>query len=1197
MKPVQSVKILDTRTSLVMPLTGIKLIEASAGTGKTYTIANLYLRHILAGHQPHEILVVTFTNAATDELRSRIRTRLFDALKLFRQAEPIDDDFLQLLLDQSKSINASNLQLPIKRLQLALRSMDEAAIYTIHGFCQRALIDNALYSGQTFNTSLLTDDHELWDSALKDWWRRQSYRLDASSLQIFNCSVGGFSGIKKYQAVLNTNRPYRLMPEVKDDLSTLFDHIHGLQLNLKDLAFQWRSNRSAVKLILKDSKVLRRNKTLPYHEDNFAGFLDTCDAFFDQPELLNIPGNLHFLASTQLHKESKPSRAGEDNNLNHAFFTSTDEFLIRKKRVETRLKTRANFEAHAYAREHIRRSKLASDVIAYDDLLNRLLEGLNAPGGTALAETIRRQYAVAMIDEFQDTDAVQYDIFYRIYFEGEDTSFTMIGDPKQAIYSFRGGDIFTYMQARQHSRVDIYTLQTNWRSDRALVEAVNRIFTLRSDPFIYSDAITFSPAFATDRNNRASLLLDKSAVTPITIWKIPAQCQAKLDSKTNSYDKVHRATASEISKLITAGNNGRALLDQKPLHSGDIAVLVRTGYEGNALRDVLADYGIRAITIGRDKVFASDEATGLICLLEAINHCGERRYLRAALASSLLNLDYLAMSARLNDETAWQHWLDVFQQLNHLWLQKGFIVMFQHLLQELQIGEILAAQPSSERRMTNLLHLAELLQQRSQRSTGIDALLNWFRQEADGPSIEESELRLESDRDLVKIITIHKSKGLEYPVVFIPYLWTAKPRDLSGASPLEFHDRANNPVIDIGSDNFEQHALISEKERLAEDLRLVYVALTRARAKVYLVWGKISERSKNSSPAKTALGFLLHPKQSASDLDQHLPRAYDLDHDIDGDIDALCHSSLGGIEYRDLPEGSPIAIAEAAPLQPCHLKPATFQGGKSNPWKIASFTALTRDIHQVSHQGSRDIGRDPIINFPAGSHVGLLLHQVFEHLDFAGQIHKQSLTLLKQFAPRFGVELTDPQIAILLEWFREIIRTPLLQPGLSLSVISSQQRLNELVFDFAVGQLDIDALNQCLSSFTRKPIESLTAQSFRGLITGVIDLVFEFQGKYYIVDYKSNYLGPTLLDYSPAKLERAMLDRRYDLQSLIYSIALHRYLHKRLKEYNFEQHFGGSYYLFLRGMREQHGTDFGVYFNRPGLAQIELLDQFLLARR
>ncbi len=1193
MSTVRPVTLLDAKTSLAMPLNGIKLIEASAGTGKTYTIANLYLRHVLAGRRPRDILVVTFTNAATDELRGRIRQRLFDALQVFRQHEPLDDEFLQLLLENLQVISDAKQQLQEKHLQLALRSMDEAAIYTIHGFCQRALVDNALYTGQTFNASLLTDDSELRETALRDWWRCQSYQLDSAKLNIFYACVDSFSTFKKNQSVLNTNRPYRLLPEVSEDLSTLFTKWQGQQQCFEELAALWYSNRAMLEQILRDSVVLSRTKKLPYHQDNLAAFLDRCDEFFHQAELPGIPDDIRYLSSTQLHQDSMPSRAGEDENLNHLFFTSIDDFLTQVKQYRIRFNTRASFEAHAYAGEHIRRSKLSSDVIAYDDLLNHLSEGLSAPAGERLAQSIRDRYPVAMIDEFQDTDATQYDIFYRIYFHDDASSFTMIGDPKQAIYSFRGGDIFTYIQARQHRRVDIYTLQTNWRSDTALVGAVNHLFSRRSDPFIYSDAIQFSAVTAAHRNDRASLLIDQIAVPPITIWKIPERDDARLDSKANSYEKIYHATAREIFKLISAGKNGLAMLDQSPLQSGDIAVLVRTGYEGNALRDVLSDYGINAITIGRDKVFNSDEATGLLRLLEAISHYAERHYLRAALASSLLGLDYQTMSARLESEGDWQRWITVFRHLNHLWLRKGFTVMFQHLLQELQIGENMAAQPRSERRMTNLLHLAELLQQRCRRTAGLDALLAWFRREVDSPSTEESELRLESDRDLVRIVTIHKSKGLEYPVVFLPCLWTTKPRDLSGASPLEFHDQNNKPVIDIGSDNFDQHAIVAEKERLAEDLRLVYVALTRARTKIYLVWGKIDERSKNSSPAKTALGFLLHPRQSAKDLDTQIPRAYDLDHDIDGDINALCDSSHGGIEYLDLPDREPMTFDEIASPEPSELRVARFQVNGSRLWKIASFSALTHDIHQVYHQGSRDMGNDPIINFPAGSQVGLLLHQVFELLDFGVNISGQSQTLIRQYAPRFGIELSDRQLAILGEWFAEILQTPLQQPGLSLSVISNQQRLNELSFDFSVEHLDTGALNLLLADFAHLPIEALSAQSFRGLITGIIDLVFEYQGKYYLADYKSNFLGPRLQDYSPDCLHRAMLDRRYDLQSLIYTIALHRYLQQRIEGYDYNQHFGGSYYLFLRGMRKQHGTDFGIHFERPSLSQIRLLEQNL----
>jgi exodeoxyribonuclease V beta subunit len=649
----------------------------------------------------------------------------------------------------------------------------------------------------------------------------------------------------------------------------------------------------------------------------------------------------------------------------------------------------------------------------------------------------------------------------------------------------------------------------------------------------------------------------------------------------------------EIAELIEGGAQGSVMLGTKPLRSGDIAILVRTAREGNNLRRVLAEKGIRAVTIGRDKVFDSEEASGLYDLLLAINHYADRKLLRAALASQLLNLDYLQIAAIIDDEPCWQDWVEKIRRLHLLWLRQGFIAMFQQMLQLLEIGERIAESGFVERRLTNLLHLAELAQQQSRISPGLDSLLAWYRAQAT-QAMDETELRLENDAELVKIVTIHKSKGLEYPVVFAPFLWTCRPGSVKSDAILQFHDQNHDPVIDLGSDQHEQHVFIAEKERLAEDIRLTYVAITRARARVYLAWGDVGDGHMNGRPAKTALGYLLHHGQQPGDLDSGLPCAFDSSHNISADLETLAQKSQGSIEIIPLPLRSGSSKPEDA-LNRDQLKVATFKRKLLDDWRINSFTSLTRDIHQVAHGGRTGISGDSILDFPAGSHVGLLLHSVLEQLDFMGDIKSQCDQLLPQYAPRFGLDSIDYQ-KTLSNWLQTLVTSPLNANGLTLSALSKQKRLNELTFDFALDSVSIDSLNDLLGHISGPGLAPIDVDNFRGLMTGVIDLVFEYQGKYYLADYKSNYLGASLEDYSHENLKRAMLDRRYDLQYLLYAIALHRYLSQRIADYQYDRHFGGVYYLFIRAMRPQQAAQYGVYFNLPGYADLEALDELLATK-
>ncbi|MCP3687719.1 MAG: exodeoxyribonuclease V subunit beta [Gammaproteobacteria bacterium] len=1178
---------LDAKSMLDVTLNGIKLIEASAGTGKTYTIANLYLRHILDGKSTAEILVVTFTNAATEELRGRIRLRLFTALKLFQQPAKTDDEFLTLLLDRHKSQNSEQQRLSILRLQLALRSMDEAAISTIHSFCQRVLQDHALAGKQYFDYELLTDDDSLWQSAIRDWWRKATYTLQLSELGLLYSSIGSFSKFSGWVTEMHHRPAARYIPRTNQDQKDIYRQFRDLEDDLLKLGDQWHES---IADIIRHSKVLGRNKKLPYHADNIDSFLLQLNDYFYAQQAFPLPHNFRFLAADVLHENSKPATRGQDPDLDNPFFHTVNSINRIIEALLSTLKPVVLMEAYRTVSERVKKVKLKHQLISYQDQLEFLLEALQLDSSGQLHNLVREQFPVAMIDEFQDTDITQYEIFKSLYYQQDALSLTLIGDPKQAIYSFRGGDIFTYMRAKQLTGVQHCTLQTNWRSQAALVNAVNCFFTYRQDSFIYSASVGFNPATAAPANNSSALIIDNQKQAALTLWHIPGDDKNKPFSKDIAGKYLNRATASEIARLIKGGQESCITIDGRPLQSGDIAILVRSAYEGNTMRQQLEQQGINAVTIGREKVFASEEATGLYSLLEGIAQPASRPLSRRALASSLLYHDYAQISNIINTDT---NWLEYSEQLFHLhgqWQSRGFIAMFQQALHSFGLAQRLAQREYAERRLTNLLHLVELLQQQSLGTAGIDDLLSWFRDQMHESISEEAELRLESDQALVKIVTIHKSKGLEYPVVFLPYLWSCKSQLGNKDSILHFHDSKLEACTDLGSAQIDESRILADKERLAEDLRLLYVALTRARNKVYLAWGQAGQHSQTGDSSLTALAYLLHAQQSAADLDTQALRTRLKPETLLDELQSFVRTTSGDVELKPLP-----LEAEATVLARNHsvgktLQASNFKRRQASPWRVNSFSGLTRDVHQVEHHGSTALSDDPILKFPAGSRTGLLLHEMLEHLDFQLDVMAQCRVLIAQLAPRFNLG-SGEQEETLIDWLRKVLHTPLCQPGLCLAVLSNRQRLNELVFDFAIEHVEIDQLNRLLAQLGSSNVQPLYAADFRGLITGVIDLVFEFKGKYYLADYKSNMLGTRLDDYSPAKLTRAMLDRRYDLQSLIYSVALHRYLRQRLPNYDYHQHFGGSYYLFMRAMRPQSGPAYGVHFEKPAFSDMLALDQ------
>ena len=1183
-----SPQLLDAASLLDLELQGTSLIEASAGTGKTYTIANLYLRHILLGRKPGEILVVSFTNAATDELSQRIRARLYQALAVLDSAVAGDDEFLACLLNQQQSLGDEQQQLHKMRLRHALRSMDESAISTIHGFCQSALQDHALLSKRQFESELIADDSMFWNQALKDWWRSHNYPLSDSSWQLFNAAIPSLHEFLDWQKQMRNHPVEVVLPEVAESLEQIYSDWAALEGQLQELAQQWQQQSGDLFKLLQESDVLSRAKTSPYALALLPDLYQLLDDYFNADNLMLVPQQLRQLTAASLDKYSKPAKRGQEAGFQHPFFVTCEEIFHQIDGLQLALRVRALQQAYAFAASRVTQRKQEAQQLAYQDQLSLMLLALQEDKDEALTRRLRERFPVAMIDEFQDTDPTQYQIFRHLYFDNASTSLTLIGDPKQAIYSFRGGDVFTYIRARQESGMRRYSLLTNWRSDAALIDAVNHFFAGKEHPFIYHQAIEFQPAIPAPTQPQSSMTLAGASVTPLMLWHIPLRDDGKTFLVGDIRARINRAISAEILRLLAPAANTEVA--GRPLQSGDIAILVRTGAEGEALRKSLAESGIRSVTIGKEKVFGSDEARGLYALLEAIAMPEDGASLRRARASSLFNLDYVQLGAAIDLDRPWQDWIDQLRDLHDSWNRYGFIAMFAKMLEGLGLGAALASRDLAERRLTNLLQLGEMLQLQSRSSPGMEALLSWYRQQLQGDAGEEAELRLESDEALVKIVTVHKSKGLEYPVVFVPFLWSCRPI-MDDTRVLRFHDEHNQATLDLGSDQFERHLIIADRERLAEDVRLLYVALTRARARVYLAWGDVGDARSKGRPNKTALGYLLHSQQSVDDLGMQQAKAFANAENIASELQSLAARSQGNIELVELPDSHPPTAASATTSTSALLL-RDFKRAPAIAWRINSFTSLTRDIHQVASRGEKVSSGDPILDFPAGSHIGLLLHELLEHLDFQQEIAAQCEPRIRALAPGYGIFARDQQ-QILLQWIQAIVATRLDQNGLSLDKLHNRQRLNELKFDFSLHQLDSESLNRFMQDNSETLLEALNPIQYRGLMTGVIDLVFEYAGRYYLADYKSNFLGASLDDYIPSRLQQAMLDRRYDFQSLLYSVALHRYLARRLPDYDYAQHFGGSYYLFLRAMRPQSGEDYGVHFYRPPADLLQAFDQLL----
>ncbi len=1148
---------------LRLPLRDQILIEASAGTGKTYTIALLFLRLLLKRELAvDEILVVTFTDAAVEELRGRIRQRIRDALDVLEGKGPDDKTLHELLAQAGERERVL--------LNDALTRMDEAAVRTIHSFCRKMLQEHAFESNAPFEMELLESEAPLRTRIMEDFWRQRFYPAaegEAAWVQSqwqspdeLLAALGGHLDREDVDCLPKIT-PQDVL-QLEKESTRLFPEVRQ----------QWQQQREEIASLLRENKRLSRDNSKAYGLKRLEPALAELDSLVELAELpWLLPKELELFTTSKLLSSLKK---GKEEAPAHPFFDLFEQLWQHQQELMKGRKIAVLLEAREHLQHELARRKQEQNQLGFDDLQTWLDKGLRGPEGKVLAQRIARRFPVILVDEFQDTDPLQYRIFKAIHAAARwRGGLFLIGDPKQAIYSFRGADIFTYIQARRDTPAsNRWTMMENHRSSPAMVAAVSRLFEHPS-PFLFSKSeINFPQVRAADKLDRKALRRDDKQHPALTCLLLPEKEGKKGGqalSKEDAKEIAARFCAHEIAALLLAGQNGHVAIGEQALSSGDIAILVRTHAEAELVRQELNALGIASVSGNRDSVFMSKEAKQLRLLLTSLSDLSDTSLMRTVLAGDLFGWTAEQLDQLREDDLAREHIMEAMNRYQQLWLDKGFLAMLQQLLSEQHTVSRLYAAPSGERMLTNFLHLAELLQEASRQRPGMDALLRWFGDQMQHPEgqAESQQLRLESDENLVKIVTIHKAKGMEYPLVFLPFLWSA--RLCSDKIPLSFHlpNQPDRLCLDLGSGS-EEHFQLAERERLAEDLRLLYVAVTRAVHACFFCWGWIKGME------ESALSYLLHNSElSLAQITADLERL--------GDVLAV---KAYPAELAPLP-----ALRSAAPKDALHAK--QFRGRIDTDWRITSYSSLTShkednrteqpDYDEGTDEEKTTVGQG-VFGFPKGAAAGICLHAILEQISFSDTSNHAEVIDTQLARAGFA----DSWLPTVSDWMQDVLHSPLL-PGFSLSCLQEEERLNEMAFYFPLVSLRLEQFNQVLRDFSHAPLPERSG-TLHGLMTGFIDLVFCWQGKYYLADYKSNHLGNQREDYNPERLEAAMQEHRYDLQYLIYTVALHRFLGQRLKDYCYEQHFGGVLYLFLRGMSTE--PESGICIARPPFALIQGLD-------
>jgi exodeoxyribonuclease V beta subunit len=1062
------------------------LIEASAGTGKTFSIALLAVRLITEkGMAIPNILMVTFTNAAVAELESRIRSFIRDAFTYVETGaeEDINEDLVFVL---DKAVEKQGKEQVLQNLHNSMLFLDETSIFTIHSFCQRTLTEFAFETNQAFENEIASDTSPFVEEAVKKFWRERITMLETGLLIKLLEKDLSIAGMSRYVAD-HLGKEEVETPVTDQDL--LLAAIRECD-DAKDQAWQ---------------------AILEYYDDHTELIISSSQSGYQKASFSKIANQREAFLEKYKEKltDKKPpkyiSSFLPDLGSLFAEYMATDEALSESVRNYLDY---LYFEALLHARKEIDQVKQNHGLLFYDDLIQNLRKAVEGPNRELLTEELNEKYHAVFIDEFHDTDKNQYKIFSRLFI-GRCPVF-LIGDPKQSIYAWRGADIETYkMAAKEADRQ--YTMESNYRSTAGYIAAMNAIYAHAEEPFCDPDIQYVEVKAGRDVGK---LVQDNEEVIPVGVIRD--------EKKEDAYVKVARV----INELLTGSYSIQKTGKEQPLKPSDIAVLVRSNFESPGIKRELARLGIPAVTSDDTRVLLSDEAKGIFYILNAILEPRIANVNRA-LATAFTGLsteELLELDERLEVE----RFREFFETLD----QQGIYGALMAFASTYRVKQKCLENNNGERIISNFLQTAELLQKRQiEKGQTAEQLLTWLQRVLEGEitSGEEYEQRVESDENAVTITTIHRSKGLAYNIVFAPFL------------NMKSHEEEDEEGRDDDCENNKEEQ---------ENRRLMYVALTRAVFKCFI----------NITSSNKGFGSIHRFEDSIMAIDESL------------------------VETVEVPE-EPLPVYETEEVV-SSKPPRIFRGKIDRSWRILSFSGLSEMhepqlIEETTMKGS-DYDAFIFERFPKGVVAGLFIHEVFEHINFKNPAGWDEVIL--KSTSKYGIAVGED-----LPYFRQVIGQVLNADYSSetdhfkLSSLPDAHRINELEFYFALDRFRTDELNRLVKNI------GLAPRNYEGAMHGFVDLFFEMNGRYYILDWKSNYLGDSVEQYTGDRLELAMTANNYHLQYLIYTVAVKRFLENRVKGFDYDTHFGGVFYVFLRGCRE--GAINGLYYTRPGKDVVDAADK------
>jgi exodeoxyribonuclease V beta subunit len=1169
-------------------LEGSNLIEASAGTGKTFSIAVLTLRLILYKDVSiKDVLMVTFTNAAAAEMELRIRDFLHDALSVAEgKQEGVKEEIIELVK------NAGEISQTIQRLKMAIQQMDQSSILTIHSFCAKMLSEFAFESGHFFSATALHPDENtyLQMQVINEFWREDIATLDQDILYVLRNA--GFSRKLFLSIIKSAIGGKKVYHGLSEDGRNAEELLQACILALKN----WIAQDMRIDVgLLKAEKEAAVAELRSHIEDEWT-------------VLKNLSGSYKGKGASDVSKKLKPLfDADEKDEIINKLLTNTSQFITHFFPAETYDKVKIIFAAEEEIKKAIKEkkslsaSKLSgayriiallatvaaqkvenetnkmkseSGALSFDDMISYLHAALHSDSrdellSQRLIRELRKRYSAVFIDEFQDTDKLQFDIFHRLFQSDELPERPIlfyIGDPKQSIYAFRKADLATYFKAGK-SVDKVHRMNTNFRSTDRYIKAMNQFFIPRDgfDVFKYPDMHYHPVSSPAQQLKTGGLIFGEQELDPMRI-----AYYINTDIVQGAANLIYRMIQDNRFRLDKNGTKDR-------IQPKNIGLLVRDNSEARKMKEALAKLSIPAITIDDAKVLQSKEAKEILYILEAVIQI-ERGKIHRALITRIGG--YALKDLSLIDEDAMLHRFRIYQEL---WKKDGVYVLLRTIFSDLAlISRMYEASSSAfgERLLANAFQIMEMLHKKEVSKKYVpDELIFWLTKGVQGENNtgDEYSQRIESDEDTVEITTIHGSKGLEYDIVVAPFLQLS---DSNRHSTCQFYEGDTYYVAQKKLVEGSVQKTLYQTQADQENCRLLYVAVTRAKYHCYILTSNIEIENDTLSfhmiPLVKANGKL-DEIRFFSDINDKL----DFVNQLNLDEDAPEHTEFE--ESAPPPSQDFRDDRDIDPIPRIHLP--------DHDWQKTSYSGLKKESGRVI----KDMLVAPVMTdydhftfetLPKGAQAGDFLHDIFERIDFSDTDTWEPV--VRQMIRRYQIQKDDPEfISNMIRLIDTVVDTGLHTESsvIHLRDIRKDQRLSEFEFDIPMTRFSTASVPEVVDENIPLGIKDISTLS--GILNGKIDLVFLHEGKYYILDWKSNFLGNHTGAYERPLLCKAMQENHFYLQYYVYGMAFRRYLTSRIPSFDFDTQFGGVFYLFFRGMRT--GAQTGVYFHRPSSAVIEEL--------